>query len=144
MLNHGNYGIYDPGSAVPPPPPPSPPPPMVGSPSNLLFCTVPLHPPPPPPLWCGVVWLCPRCLALFPSPVWGGVVWLCPRPGPYCSSSGISGIIIIIIIIIHGWYPHKPAVLRGSVTPSPVVWCGCPPPCGAASTAAATSIPSGT
>ena len=93
-------------------------------------------------LWCGVVWLCPRCVALFPFILWGGVVWLCSRPGPYCSSGDISGIIIIIIIIIHGWYPHKPAVLRGSVPPSPVVWCGCPP-CGAASTAAATSIPSG-
>ena len=122
------------------PSPPPPPPQWLVAPqtSNLLFCT------PPPPHPCGVVWCgCARAVlhALFPSTLWGGVVWLCPRPGPYCSSSDISG----IIIIIHGWYPHKPAVLRGSVPPSPVVWCGvaAPPPCGAASTAAATSIPSG-
>ena len=73
-----------------------------------------------------MVWLCPHCLALFPPPppLWGGVVWLCPRPGPYCSSSDISGIIIIIIImimiIINGWY---------SLTRC-IAGCCCPHPCG--------------
>ena len=93
------------------PSPPPPPPPMVGSPSNLKPAVLHSSAPPPPLLWCGVVRLCPRCLARFPSPLWGGVVWLCLRPGPYCSSSDISGIIIIIIIFFF--------FLRGKVCPYP-------------------------
>ena len=99
-------------------------------------------PPPPPPQWLAAPQTC--CFALFPSAapvVWCGAVLHCSPPPPhpppcgvvwcgcarYCSSSDISG--IIIIIIINGWYPLKPAVLRGSMTPPAVVWCGWPPPC---------------
>ena len=102
------FRIYDAGSAVPPLPPP-----MVDNPSNLLFCTVPLRPP----LWCGVVWLCPRCLALFPSappsnppslpPLCFGI-WVCLKSGPPCfvvwfgawaCSHSLRPVIVILIVL---------------------------------------------
>ena len=65
-----DFGIYDPGSAVPPPPPPQ------------WFL-------PTPPLWCGVVVGC------FPPPpvVWCGVVVGCfPLPVVWCGSGvGFGG-----------------------------------------------------
>ena len=109
-------------------PSPPPPPPMVGSPSSLPFCTVPLRPP------CGVVLsgvVVPAlsCTVPLPPPV----VWCGCARGPAPNIIIIIMmmiIIIIIIIIINGWYPLKPAVLRGSLPPPPppVVWCGWPPP----------------
>ena len=100
---------------------------MVGSPSNLLYCTVPIRPPPP--LWCGVVWC---CLALFPSAphppavVWCGVVVPAARPLLQQQRHQRHH-----HHIVNNWYPLKPAVLRGSVTP--LLWCGAagpplPPP----------------
>ena len=96
---------------------------MVGSPSSLLFCTVPLRPP------CGVVWsgvVVPAlsCTVPLPPPVaWCG----CARgPAPNIIIIMMM-MMIIIIIIINGWYPLKPAVLRASLPP-PLVWCGWPPP----------------
>ena len=105
-------------------PSPPPPPQWLVAPQACCFA---LFPSAPPVVWCGLVWLCPRCLALFPSPpppLWCGVV---VPAGPAPNIIIIMMMMMIIIIIINGWYPLKPAVLRGSLPPS-VVWCGWPPP----------------
>ena len=110
-----------------PPPPPSPPQWLVAP----QACCFALFPSAPPVVWCGLVWLCPRCLARFPSPP-PPVVWCgCARgPAPNIIMMMMMMMMIIIIIIINGWYPLKPAVLRGSLPPPPPPWCGvAAPPC---------------
>ena len=111
--------------------PPPPPPQWLVAPQTCCFALFPSAPPCGV-VWCGVVWC---CLALFPSapPPPPPVVWCgCAR---YCSSSDISG---IIIIINNGWYPLKPVTppccgvvwLAPPCPPRGVVWlCPRPGPC---------------
>ena len=109
-------------------------------------------PPPPPPQWLVAPQTC--CFALFPSAppppcgvVWCGAVLHCSPPPPHPPAVVWCGVVVPAARpllqqqrhqrhhhhIVNNWYPLKPAVLRGSVTP--LLWCGAagpplPPPCG--------------
>ena len=99
-------------------------------------------PPPPPPQWLVAPQTC--CFALFPSapPLWSCTVPLRPPTPPAVVWCGVVVPAARPLLqqqrhqrhyhhIVNNWYPLKPAVLRGSVTP--LLWCGAagpplPPP----------------
>ena len=131
--------MNDAGSAVPPPSRPQ----WLVAPKACCFA---LFPSAPPVVWCGLVWLCPLCPALFPStPLWCGVVVPAARPLISSSSSSSSSSIMV-------GTPSNPLYCGVLCPPPPwcgvacppllppVVWCGCAR--GPAPTAA-MSIPSG-
>ena len=131
------------------PSPPSPPQWLVAP----QACCFALFPSARPVVWCGLVWLCPRCLALFPSPPPCGVV-VVPAARPLISSSSYDDD-DDDHHHHHQWLvPPQTRCIAGfsAPPPPPVVWCGWPPPappcgvvwlCPRPGPTAAMSIPSG-